>query len=87
MGILLLACAEQEARKPIYRSNKKGLEQSIDRNKKINRQQQLLFEKVMEKDSLLEFNSSPIGYWYAYEKKHHLIFGQNEGTGSNLVIP
>ena len=47
MGILLLACAEQEARKPIYRSNKKGLEQSIDRNKKINRQQQLLFEKVM----------------------------------------
>jgi gliding motility-associated peptidyl-prolyl isomerase len=69
MGILLLACAEQEARKPIYRSNNKGLEQSIDRNKKINRQQQLLFEKVMEKDSLLEFNSSPVGYWYTYEKK------------------
>jgi gliding motility-associated peptidyl-prolyl isomerase len=69
LGILLLGCAEKEARKPIYRSNKKGLEQSIDRNKKINRQQQLLFEKVMKKDSLLEFNSSPVGYWYAFKEK------------------
>ena len=69
MGVLLVACAEQEARKPIYRSNKKGLEQSIDRNKKINQQQQLLFKKVMEKDSLLKFNSSPVGYWYAYKEK------------------
>ena len=33
MGVLLVACAEQEARKPIYRSNKKGLEQSIDQQK------------------------------------------------------
>ena len=69
MGVLLVACAEQEARKPIYRSNKKGLEQSIDRNKRINQQQQLLFKKVMEKDSLLKFNSSPVGYWYAYKEK------------------
>lgn len=69
IGILLVACAEQEARKPIYRSNKKGLEQSIDRNKKINDQQQLLFEKVIEKDSLLKFNSSPVGYWYAFKEK------------------
>ena len=69
MGILLLACTEQEARKPIYRSNKKGLGESIDRNKKINSQQQLLFEKVMEKDSLLKFKSSPVGYWYAFKEK------------------
>lgn len=69
MGILLIACTEQEARKPIYRSNKKGLEKSIDRNKKINRQQQLLFEKVMAQDSLLKFKSSPVGYWYAFKEK------------------
>ncbi|MGB0367177.1 MAG: gliding motility-associated peptidyl-prolyl isomerase GldI [Flavobacteriaceae bacterium] len=68
-GILLFACAEQEARKPIYKSNREGLEQSIDRNKKINNQQQMLFEKVMEKDSLLKFSPSPVGYWYAYKEK------------------
>ena len=67
--LIVVACAEQEARKPIYRSNGKGMGQSIDRNKKINRQQQLLFKKVRDKDSLLTFISSPVGYWYAYKNK------------------
>jgi gliding motility-associated peptidyl-prolyl isomerase len=66
---LLFACAEQEARKPIYRSNDKGMGQSIDRNKKINAQQQELFKKTIEKDSTLTYYASPVGYWYAYKNK------------------
>jgi len=67
--LIVVGCAEQEARKPIYRSNDKGMGQSIDRNKKINKQQQLLFKKIMDKDSLLTYTSSPVGYWYAYKNK------------------
>ena len=66
---LLVACVEQEARKPIYRSNDKGMGQSIDRNKKINAQQQELFKKTIEKDSTLTYYSSPLGYWFAYKNK------------------
>ena len=66
---LLVACAEQEARRPIYRSNDKGMGQSIDRNKKINAQQQERFKKTIEKDSALTYYSSPVGYWYAYKNK------------------
>ena len=65
----LFACAEQEARRPIYRSNDKGMGQSIDRNKKINAQQQELFKKTIEKDSTLTYFASPVGYWYAYNNK------------------
>ena len=65
----LFACAEQEARRPIYRSNDKGMGQSIDRNKKLNAQQQELFKKTIEKDSTLTYYASPVGYWYAYKNK------------------
>ena len=48
----LFACAEQEARRPIYRSNDKGMGQSIDRNKKINAQQQNSLRKPSKKTAL-----------------------------------
>lgn len=65
---LVLSCQEQEARKPLYRSSKSEMGQSIQRNKKINAQQQSLFKNIIEKDSVLSFIPSPVGYWYAYQQ-------------------
>lgn len=67
--LFLISCQEQEARKPLYQSSSNGMGQSIERNKKINAQQQEMFQQLMEKDSLLNFTSSPVGYWYAYQRK------------------
>lgn len=75
----LFACAEQEARRPIYRSNDKGMGQSIDRNKKINAQQQELFKKTIEKDSTLTYYASPVGYWYAYKNKTQATVKPTQG--------
>ncbi|MGB1449135.1 MAG: gliding motility-associated peptidyl-prolyl isomerase GldI [Flavobacteriaceae bacterium] len=67
--LFVISCQEQEARKPLYQSGNSGMIQSIERNKKINAQQQALFQQIIKKDSLLSFISSPAGYWYAYTTK------------------
>ncbi len=76
---LVLACQEQAARKPIYRSGNSEMEESIDRNKKINAQQQLYFKKVIEQDTLLSFTASPLGYWFAYQQKGDKIAHPKRG--------
>ena len=67
--LLLTSCNEPEARRPIYRSDNSEIRGSIDRNKKINAAQQLLFKRVMKKDSSLVFVSTPAGYWKAVQQK------------------
>lgn len=76
---LFVACGELEARKPIYRSNGREMGQSIARNKQINTEQQLLFKKIIKKDSSLSFISSPVGYWYAYKVKSSNILQPETG--------
>ena len=63
------SCSQQEARRPIYRSDNSEIRTSINRNKKINAAQQLRFKQVMKKDSSLAFVSTPAGYWKAIQQK------------------
>jgi hypothetical protein len=65
----LVSCQEPIARKPTYQSNQLNIQASVERNKKINRQQQQLIAQAIEKDSLLDFQSSAFGYWFALERK------------------
>ena len=65
----LVSCQEPIARKPTYQSNQLNIQASVERNKKINRQQQQLIAQAIEKDSLLDFQSSAYGYWFALERK------------------
>ncbi len=63
------ACRESEPRRPINKQKQIFLKESAKRNKsKINIEQNL-FEQVIKKDSTLKFNSSPLGFWYAFKKK------------------
>ena len=66
--LFITSCNEPEARRPIYRSDNSEIRGSIERNKKINAAQQLLFKRVMKKDSSLVFVSTPAGYWKAIQK-------------------
>ena len=66
--IFLAGCKEPEARRPIYKSDNSEIRTSIDRNKKINEVQQEYFKKVIQKESSLNFVSTPAGYWKAIQK-------------------
>ena len=63
------ACGESEPRRPINKQKQIFLKESAKRNKsKINIEQNL-FNQVIKKDTTLKFNSSPLGFWYAFKKK------------------
>ena len=65
----LVSCQEPQARKPIYQSNKINIQASVERNKKINQQQQQLIAQAIKKDSVLNYQSSAFGYWFAIQRK------------------
>ncbi len=63
------ACGESDPRRPINKQKLIFLKESAKRNKsKINIEQNL-FNKVIMKETTLKFNSSPLGFWYAFKKK------------------
>lgn len=68
--IFLVSCSnKQQARKPISQSSGTFIKESIERNKKLNEEEESLIEAYIKKDSLNEYIASPKGYWYSYNTK------------------
>lgn len=67
LGIALIACSEQQARKPISQSTGTFMKESIKRNKKLVANEEDLIKKVIEKDTTHAYIASEKGYWYTYE--------------------
>ena len=63
------ACGESEPRRPINKQKQIFLKESAKRNKSKIKIEQNLFDLVINKDTTLSFNSSPLGFWYAFKKK------------------
>ena len=70
--VMASACRESEPRRAINKQKQIFLKEAAKRNKsKINIEQNL-FNQVMKKDTTLKFNSSPLGFWYAFKKKREI---------------
>lgn len=67
--ISLSACKTPEARRPISATSGSFIDQSVERNKKLNAQEHALIKSIMEADNSSEYIASPNGFWYAYETK------------------
>tara|TARA_B100000941_G_C28467732_1_gene534570 strand:- start:686 stop:1225 length:540 start_codon:yes stop_codon:yes gene_type:complete len=69
--IILMAfkCRESEPRRPINKQKQIFLKESAKRNKSNINIEQSLFDQVIKNDTTLEFNSSPLGFRYAFKKK------------------
>ena len=63
------ACGESEPRRPINKQKQIFLQESAKRNKSKRKIEQNLFDLVIKKETTLRFNSSPLGFWYAFKKK------------------
>ncbi len=66
----LIGCQETTVRKPIYQSKDDFLNSSVTRNKKLNNQQQFLFQQIALRDSF-EFKPSPEGYWFTISESNN----------------
>lgn len=75
--IVVLGCQNHEARRPINKQKQVFLKESAKRNKNIITIEQSLFNQVIDKEDQLDFEVSPQGFWYAYQKKNN----------SNLALP
>ncbi len=74
--IITICCSNPQARKPLNSSKASFLKGSIERNKSVIKKQELEFKKIIENDSVLKYNASSTGFWYAYIK-----------TTENRILP
>nr|WP_294935430.1 gliding motility-associated peptidyl-prolyl isomerase GldI [uncultured Flavobacterium sp.] len=69
-GILFACCTpKQEARKPVSHSSGTFMKESIERNKKLISNEELLIKDIIKKDTAQNYIASPKGYWYRYDIK------------------
>lgn len=69
LGILFINCSKQQARRPVSQTSGTFIKESIERNKKLIAEEELLIESIIEKDTLKEYIASSKGYWYKYDVK------------------
>lgn len=66
---LLISCSQQQARKPISKTDGSFIKESIERNKVLIAVEEKLIDSIIKKDILKEYIASSKGYWYKYETK------------------
>lgn len=70
MTLLLLACSGPEARKPIVRKTGSYMNETIERNRVLNKMENSLLDRKMKQDSGRTYHNSSQGFWYAYAVKN-----------------
>ena len=69
MITVFASCSKTEARKPIVRKTGSFINESIERNKRLNSAENTLLMGKMQRDSLNEYINSANGFWYYYDTK------------------
>ena len=71
--VLLISCTTPQPRKPIVQKTSSFLQESIERNKVINKVEEDAFMKLMKADSTNNYITSESGFWYYYNSKNSQI--------------
>ncbi|MEM6719961.1 MAG: gliding motility-associated peptidyl-prolyl isomerase GldI [Bacteroidota bacterium] len=69
LGMLIVSCAEPQARRPISRSTGSFLKESVERNKALIAMEEANIQKYIQQDSLNMYLASNNGFWYFYNTK------------------
>ncbi len=64
--LALCACKTPEARRPVSVKTGSFIDQSVERNKKLNAEERGLIESIVKSDSNNSYIVSPNGFWYTY---------------------
>ena len=72
LGMNLVTCCsqKQEPRRPISQTSGEFMKQSVERNKKLNQNEESLIAAIIKKDTANTYISSTKGYWYYYNQKN-----------------
>lgn len=67
--ILLISCTTSQPRKPVVQKTSTFLQESIERNKIINKVEEDALKALMESDTSRNYITSESGFWYYYNIK------------------
>ena len=68
--VFVFSCTKSIPRKPVIRNSSTFLNESVKRNKIINKLEEKAFLELMKKDSTHDYISSANGFWYYYVNKN-----------------
>ncbi len=68
--LLVLSCTKSIPRKPVIRNSSTFLNESVQRNKKVNKLEEKTFLELIKKDSTHHYINSASGFWYHYIDKN-----------------
>ena len=69
--VLCFNCKTPEARKPISVKTGSFIDESLERNKKLNAKEQALIEQIMSANESNSYIASENGFWYYYNEKRN----------------
>lgn len=64
---LIISCSNPEARKPIVRKTSSFMNESIERNKMLNKAENAILLQRIKSDTLHSYINSENGFWYYYD--------------------
>lgn len=72
LGMNLVTCCsqKQEARRPVSHASGEFMKQSVERNKKLNQNEEGVIAAIIKKDTAADYIASTKGYWYTYLAKN-----------------
>lgn len=65
-----MACGNPKPRKPIMRTGRVDMSESVAINKQILAKENQRFQSIMEQDTARTYLNSHYGFWYAYDSKN-----------------
>jgi len=96
LSVLIISCSNPEARKPIVRKTSSFMNESIERNKMLNKAENAILLQRVKSDTLHSYVNSENGFWYYYDlsvsedsyrpKRGDEVFYTHEIRGLNDVI-
>ncbi|QCX38297.1 gliding motility-associated peptidyl-prolyl isomerase GldI [Aureibaculum algae] len=82
---LIISCTTPQPRKPVVQKTSSFLEESIERNKIINKVEEEALIALMQSDTTKEYITSEKGFWYYYNIKNAEI-NELPKTGDEVIF-
>ncbi|MET2985423.1 gliding motility-associated peptidyl-prolyl isomerase GldI [Aureibaculum conchae] len=83
--VLLISCTTPQPRKPVVQKTSSFLQESIERNKIINKVEEKALKALMESDTSKNYISSESGFWYYYNTKNSEV-SELPKTGDEVIF-
>lgn len=70
LGAIITGCSQQQARQPVNRSSGTFMKESVERNKKLVKNEESQIDSIIKSNPSIKYIASDKGFWYRYETEN-----------------